>query len=101
MFHARPLRNGRTFRVRWTDDDLRRDGTQVAEEFLARFVEEYQHLVHRVAVLQGALPEHGETTPARIAELVENAVRGAARVDPRLRDARRASAPARVVEDDA
>lgn len=85
VFHVRPLRNGRSFRVRWTDDDLRRDGTRIAEEFKARFIEEYQHLLHRTAVLQGGVPGHGDTLPPRIAELVAGAAQDAARVDARIR----------------
>lgn len=84
VFHVRPLRNGRAFRVRWTDDDLRRDGSRIAEEFRARFLEEYQHLLHRTAVLQGGVPGQGSTLPPRIAELVANAAHDAARVDSRI-----------------
>jgi ParB-like chromosome segregation protein Spo0J len=85
VFHVRPLRNGRAFRVRWTDDDLRRDGTRIAEEFRARFLEEYQLLLHRTAVLHGGVPGQGDTVPPRIAELVANAAQDAARVDARIR----------------
>jgi ParB-like chromosome segregation protein Spo0J len=85
VFHVRPLRNGRAFRVRWTDDDLRRDGTRIAEEFRARFLEEYQLLLHRAAVLHGGVPGQGDTVPPRIAELVANAAHDAARVDARIR----------------
>ncbi len=85
VFHARPLRNGRAFRVRWTDEDLRRDGTRIAEEFRARFLEEYTHLVHRAAVLHGQVSGHGSTVPPRIADLVASAAQDAARVDARIR----------------
>ncbi len=85
VFHARPLRNGRAFRVRWTDEDLRRDGTRIAEEFRARFLEEYTHLVHRAAVLHGQVAGHGATVPPRIADLVASAAQDAARVDARIR----------------
>jgi ParB-like chromosome segregation protein Spo0J len=84
VFHVRPLRNGRAFRVRWTDDDLRRDGTRIAEEFRSRFLEEYQLLLHRTAVLHGGVPGHGDTLPPRIAELVAGAAHDAARVDARI-----------------
>lgn len=84
VFHVRPLRNGRAFRVRWTDDDLRRDGTRIAEEFRARFLEEYQLLLHRTAVLHGGVAGQGDTVPPRIAELVANAAQDAARVDARI-----------------
>ena len=84
VFHARALRNGRAFRVRWTDDDLRRDGRSIAEEFRSRFLEEYQMLLHRAAVLQGGMPGQGITEPARIAELVAGAAQDAARVDARI-----------------
>jgi ParB-like chromosome segregation protein Spo0J len=84
VFHARPLRNGRTFRVRWTDDDLRRDGTRIAEEFRERFLEEYQQLLHRAAVLHGQLAGQGSTVPPRIAELVASAAQETARVDARI-----------------
>ena len=84
VFHARPLRNGRSFRVRWTDDDLRRDGTRIAEEFRARLLEEYQHLLHRTAVLHGQVPGQGSTVPPRIAELVASAAQETARVDARI-----------------
>ena len=84
VFHVRPLRNGRAFRVRWTDDDLRRDGTRIAEEFRARFLEEYQHLLHRTAVLHGEASGRGSAIPPRIAELVANAAQETARVDARI-----------------
>ena len=84
VFHVRPLRNGRAFRVRWTDDDLRRDGTRIAEEFRARFLEEYQHLLHRTAVLHGQVSGRGSAIPPRIAELVANAAQETARVDARI-----------------
>ena len=84
VFHVRPLRNGRAFRVRWTDDDLRRDGTRIAEEFRARFLEEYQHLLHRTAVLHGEASGRGNAVPPRIAELVANAAQETARVDARI-----------------
>lgn len=84
VFHVRPLRNGRTFRVRWTDDDLRRDGTRIAEEFRARLLEEYQHLLHRTAALHGTVPGHGTTTTPHIAELVASAAQETARVDARF-----------------
>jgi ParB/RepB/Spo0J family partition protein len=82
VFHARPLRNGRSFRVRWTDDDLRRDGERLAEEFRARFLAEYEHLLHRTAVVAGG-GAAGASTP-RIAELVASAAQEAARVDARI-----------------
>jgi ParB-like chromosome segregation protein Spo0J len=84
VFHTRALRNGRAFRVRWTDDDLRRDGTQIAEEFKARFLEEYQLLLHRTAVLHGGVAGQGDTVPPRIAALVASAAQDAARVDARI-----------------
>jgi ParB-like chromosome segregation protein Spo0J len=84
VFHVRPLRNGRAFRVRWTDDDLRRDGTRIAEEFRTRFLEEYQHLLHRTAVLHGQASGRGSALPPRIAELVANAAQETARVDARI-----------------
>jgi ParB/RepB/Spo0J family partition protein len=84
VFHARPLRNGRAFRVRWTDDDLRRDGTRIAEEFRTRFLEEYQHLLHRAAVLHGEASGRGVAIPPRIAELVASAAQETARVDARI-----------------
>ncbi|MCU0622673.1 MAG: hypothetical protein MUF53_02280 [Gemmatimonadaceae bacterium] len=84
VVHVRPLRNGRSFRVRWTDDDLRRDGTRIAEEFRERFLEEYQLLLHRTAVLHGTVPGQGTTTPARIEELVARAAQETARVDARI-----------------
>ena len=84
VFHVRPLRNGRAFRVRWTDDDLRRDGTRIAEEFRARFLEEYQHLLHRAAILHGEASGRGSAIPPRIAELVANAAQETARVDARI-----------------
>jgi ParB-like chromosome segregation protein Spo0J len=92
VFHARPLRNGRAFRVRWTDDDLRRDGTRIVEEFRARFLEEYQLLLHRTAVLHGGVAGQGDTVPPRIAELVASAAQDAARVDARIGAVQGASA---------
>jgi ParB/RepB/Spo0J family partition protein len=84
VFHVRPLRNGRAFRVRWTDDDLRRDGTRIAEEFRARFLEEYQHLLHRAAVLHGEASGRGAAVPPHIADLVASAAQETARVDARI-----------------
>ena len=86
VFHARPLRNGRTFRVRWTDDDLRRDGARLAEEFRAHFLEEYAQLLHRAAALAGGRAGEGGggAGAPRIAELVASAAQEAARVDARL-----------------
>jgi hypothetical protein len=82
VFHVRPLRNGRSFRVRWTDEDIRRDGERLAEEFRARFLAEYEHLLHRAALLAGG-GQGGAVTP-RIAELVASAAQEAARVDARI-----------------
>jgi ParB-like chromosome segregation protein Spo0J len=84
VFSARVIRNGRAFRVRWTDDDLRRDASRIAEEFRARFLEEYQLLLHRAAVLQGQAPAQGGGVPADIAALVASAAQDAARVDARI-----------------
>jgi hypothetical protein len=83
VFSARVIRNGRAFRVRWTDDDLRRDADRIAEEFRARFLEEYQLLLHRAAVLQGQAAQGGGV-PADIAALVASAAQDAARVDARI-----------------
>jgi ParB/RepB/Spo0J family partition protein len=83
VFSARVIRNGRAFRVRWTDDDLRRDADRIAEEFRARFLEEYQLLLHRAAVLQGQAAQSGGV-PADIAALVASAAQDAARVDARI-----------------
>jgi ParB-like chromosome segregation protein Spo0J len=84
VFSARVIRNGRAFRVRWTDDDLRRDAGRIAEEFRARFLEEYQLLLHRAAVLQGDAPAQGGGVPGSIAALVASAAQDAARVDARI-----------------
>ena len=85
IFHARPLRNGRAFRVRWTDDDLREEPAKIAAEFKARFLEEYTHLLHRASVLTGAAGGTGGVSPANIAALVASAAQDAARVDARIR----------------
>ncbi len=84
VFSARVIRNGRAFRVRWTDDDLRRDADRIAEEFRARFLEEYQLLLHRAAVLQGQAATQGGVVPPDIARLVASAAQDAARVDARI-----------------
>jgi hypothetical protein len=84
VFSARVIRNGRAFRVRWTDDDLRRDALRIAEEFRARFLEEYQLLLHRAAVLQGQAPAQSGAVPADIAAMVASAAQDAARVDARI-----------------
>ena len=84
VFSARVIRNGRAFRVRWTDDDLRRDASRIAEEFRARFLEEYELLLHRSAVLQGQATAHGAMAPPDIARLVASAARDAAKVDARI-----------------
>jgi ParB/RepB/Spo0J family partition protein len=88
VFSARVIRNGRAFRVRWTDDDLRRDALRIAEEFRARFLEEYQLLLHRAAVLQGQAPAQSGAVPADIAAMVASAAQDAARVDARIGAAR-------------
>lgn len=84
VFSARVIRNGRAFRVRWTDDDLRRDAARIAEEFRARFLEEYQLLLHRSAVLQGQTTAQGGVVPPDIARLVASAAQDAAKVDARI-----------------
>lgn len=84
VFSARVIRNGRAFRVRWTDDDLRRDAARIAEEFRARFLEEYQLLLHRSAVLQGQATAQGGVIPPDIARLVASAAQDAAKVDARI-----------------
>ncbi len=94
VFSARVIRNGRAFRVRWTDDDLRRDAHRIAEEFRARFLEEYQLLLHRAAVLQGQAAAQGGGVPADIAALVASAAQDAARVDARIGAAGTAGAAA-------
>jgi ParB-like chromosome segregation protein Spo0J len=80
VFHARALRNGRSFRVRWTDEDLATNATAIAAEFKQRFLEEYTHLLHRAAVLAG----HGAGPGLDIASIVAEAAKDAARVDARL-----------------
>jgi hypothetical protein len=85
---ARVIRNGRAFRVRWTDDDLRPRRRRIAEEFRARFLEEYQLLLHRAAVLQGQAPAQSGAVPADIAAMVASAAQDAARVDARIGAAR-------------
>ena len=88
VFHARALRNGRTFRVRWTDEDLKADAARIAAEFKLRFLEEYTHLVHRAAVLAG----QGSGPAVDIAAVVAEAAKDAARVDARLAHTTRGSA---------
>lgn len=80
VFHTRTLRNGRSFRVRWTDEDLKTNGARIAAEFKKRFLEEYTHLMHRVAVLGG----QGSVPTVDIAAVVAEAAKDAARVDARL-----------------
>ena len=95
VFHARPLRNGRSFRVRWTDEDLKADAANITAEIKKRFLEEYTHLVHRAAVLAG----QGSVPPVDIATVVADAAKDAARVDARLASAFGAS-PHTVDDDD-
>ena len=93
VFHARPLRNGRTFRVRWTDQDLRRDGDRIVAEFRARFLEEYTQLLQRVTVIGGEAGR-GRGSGVDIGALVAQAAEDAARVDARI------AAPRRVPSSD-
>lgn len=83
IFHSRPLRNGRSFRVRWTDEELRARAPEVIEEFKRRFLEEYTHLLHRANVLtqQGG---EGQGAVVDIAALVAGVAKEVARVDSRL-----------------
>ena len=89
VFHARPLRNGRTFRVRWTDQDLRRDGSRIVEEFRARFLEEYTQLLERVTVIGAAEGQGTGDAGVDIGALVARAAEDAARVDARIAALRR------------
>ena len=89
VFHTRTLRNGRSFRVRWTDDDLRRDGITIAEEFRRRMLEEYTHLLHRATVLAANSGGQGTGQTVDIEAVVAEAARDAARVDVRLASLRR------------
>jgi ParB/RepB/Spo0J family partition protein len=89
VFHIRTLRNGRSFRVRWTDDDLRRDGITIAEEFRRRMLEEYTHLLHRATVLAANSGGQGTGQTVDIEAVVAEAARDAARVDVRLASLRR------------
>ena len=87
VFHSRPLRNGRSFRVRWTDDELRSRGPELVEEFKRRLLEEYTHLLHRANVLatkdaKGGAGQGG--APVDIAKLVASVAQDVARVDSRL-----------------
>ena len=86
VFHARTLRHGRSFRIRWTDDDLRHGGARLAEEFKERFLEEYTHLLRRLSVLVANGEGQGsvEGASAEIAAVVAQAARDAARVDGRF-----------------
>ena len=89
VFHTRTLRNGRSFRVRWTDDDLRRAGITIAEEFRRRMLEEYTHLLHRATVLAANSGGQGTGQTVDIEAVVAEAARDAARVDVRLASLRR------------
>ena len=89
VFHTRTLRNGRSFRVRWTDEDLRRDGITIAEEFRRRMLEEYTHLLHRATVLAANGGGPGTGPSVDIEAVVAEAARDAARVDVRLASLRR------------
>lgn len=87
IFHSRPLRNGRSFRVRWTDDELKARAPEIIEEFRRHILEEYTHLLHRANVLaaQGSKDGEGQgTTPLDIATLVASVAKDVARVDARL-----------------
>ena len=88
IFHARPLRNGRSFRVRWSDDELRARGPEIIADFKRHFLEEYTHLLHRANVLAthagvgDAVGQGGD--PIDIATLVASVAHEVARVDARL-----------------
>lgn len=87
VFHSRPLRNGRSFRVRWTDDELKARGPEIIEEFKRRLLEEYTHLLHRANVLAAQDAKSGEgqgSAPVDIAKLVASVAQDVARVDSRL-----------------
>lgn len=99
IFHARPLRNGRSFRVRWTDDELKERAPEVIEEFKRHFLEEYTHLLHRANVLATQAGSNGEgqgTAPVDIAKLVASVAKDVARVNARLTTADAVAAKARA-----
>jgi ParB-like chromosome segregation protein Spo0J len=98
VFHGRPLRNGRSFRVRWTDDELRARAPEIIEEFRRHVLEEYTHLLHRANVLAARDAQDGEgqgTAPVDIAALVASVAKDVARVDARLAATNAGSAVAR------
>ena len=87
IFHSRPLRNGRSFRVRWTDDELKARAPEIIDEFKRHILEEYTHLLHRANVLAAQDSKDGDgqgTTPVDIAALVASVAKDVARVDARL-----------------
>lgn len=51
-FHTRALRGGRSFRVRWKEEDLRGDPAGFVEAFHRHITAEYQHLAERLRVLE-------------------------------------------------
>jgi ParB/RepB/Spo0J family partition protein len=90
ILHARPLRNGRLLKLRWTDDDLRREGRRLVADVRAQLLEEYQYLVHRLTVLEG---EPGGDTARDAATLVGEAAEALERVDARAARLRGGEAP--------
>ena len=90
ILHARPLRNGRLLKLRWTDDDLRREGRQLVSDVRAQLLEEYQYLVHRLTVLEG---EPGGDAARDAAMLVGEAAEALGRVDARAARLRAAEDP--------
>lgn len=90
ILHARPLRNGRLLKLRWTDDDLRREGRQLVTDVRAQLLEEYQYLVHRLTVLEA---EPGGDTARDAATLVGEAAEALERVDARAARLRGGEAP--------
>lgn len=72
-FHARPIRHGRAFRMRWVRDDLRRDPVALAEAFMAAVRTERAELLAALSVLEA---EGGDPAAIRRARAALERVTG-------------------------
>ena len=67
-FYAKPIRHGRTFRMRWVQDDLRRDPVALAEGYVAAMRAEGEQMLAALDRLERESGKRGQgTDPAALA----------------------------------
>jgi ParB/RepB/Spo0J family partition protein len=77
-FQARETRTGRSFRVTWKEDDLRRDPLGFSRELVMSLAEEQERLAERLRALEKRQRRSGRRTPTKAGDpeaLAEAAVR--------------------------